>query len=274
MRVTKANLLELGVSAARVDRYLPDLRALLPEHDIDTPLRLAHFLAQVLHESGLLRIVEENLNYSAEGLRRIFPRYFTPAQAQRYARQPQAIASRVYGGRLGNGDEASGDGWRFRGRGLIQLTGRDNYRALADWLADDVVAAPDSVAARYAVHGAVFYWTRRVDQRPRRRRRRARGDPADQRRLHRACPSAYACSTPPSARSRTRRRPRWWTPPTSSPPRSSTCATRRASRPRPASRRLPQGTPVAVLEPAADGWVRVRVVSADRSSRDSSTRHS
>ena len=164
--MTRTNLLELGVSAARVDRYLSDLRALLPKHDIDTPLRLAHFLAQVLHESGLLRIVEENLNYSAEGLLRVFPRYFTPAQAQRYARQPQAIANRVYGGRLGNGDEASGDGWRFRGRGLIQLTGRDNYPALADWLADDVVAAPDRVAKRDAVHGAVFYWRGARDQPP------------------------------------------------------------------------------------------------------------
>src|SRR5512135_482328 len=131
MRVTSAILTELGVTAARADRYLPDLQALLPQHGIDTPLRVAHFLAQVLHESGLLRIVEENLNYSAEGLRRVFPKYFTAAQAQGYARQPQAIANRVYGSRLGNGDEASGDGYRYRGRGLIQLTGKANYRAFA-----------------------------------------------------------------------------------------------------------------------------------------------
>ena len=153
-------LKELGVSSQDAEQYIRDLEEVLPKHGItDSKLRLAHFFAQVLHESGLLRIVEENLNYSAEGLLRVFPRHFTPAQAQRYARQPQAIANRVYGGRLGNGDEASGDGWRFRGRGLIQLTGRQNYRAFAEWVGDPrVMDDPDLVSSEYAVHSAVFFW--------------------------------------------------------------------------------------------------------------------
>jgi predicted chitinase len=260
MRVTKANLLELGVSAARVDRYLPDLRALLPTHDIDTSLRVAHFLAQVLHESGLLRIVEENLNYSAEGLRRVFPRYFTAAQAQRYARRPQAIANRVYGGRLGNGDEDSGDGWRYRGRGLIQLTGRSNYRAFAEWLDVDVVAAPDRVAGEFAVHGAVFFWTLRSLNDPadaddvREVTRRINGGfigLPERMRLLDAAKRALAHETPE---------------PVVVGATHVVIATqlnlRNAPRVAPSTRlaTLPQGTAVAVLADAGDGWVRVRVV--------------
>lgn len=159
MPITKRILTELGVSATRADAHLSDLAALLPEHGIDTPLRLAHFLAQVLHESGLLSVVEENLRYTtASRLRAIFPTYFTPAQAAQYAGSAQAIGNRVYANRLGNGDEASGDGYRYRGRGLIQLTGKANYRRFGEWIGDDVVASPDLVKSTYPVHCAVFFW--------------------------------------------------------------------------------------------------------------------
>lgn len=90
---------------------------------------------------------------------RVFPRYFRDTPVNEYARNPQRIANRVYGNRMGNGDEASGDGYRYRGRGLIQLTGKNNYRAFSNWINDDVVANPDLVASKYAVHSAVFYWS-------------------------------------------------------------------------------------------------------------------
>lgn len=160
MRLTKAVLTGLGVTSERADKYLAALNEALAAHAIDTPLRVAHFLAQVLHESGKMRWVEENLNYSADGLRAVFSKYFNDAEAREYARNPERIANRTYGNRMGNGDEASGDGYRYRGRGLIQLTGKDNYRAFSDWIHDDdVVSNPDLVADKYAVHSAVYYWS-------------------------------------------------------------------------------------------------------------------
>lgn len=114
----------------RLDDFIKTFNEWNNRFGINTPLRVAHFLATVWHESGALRFVEENLNYSESGLRKVFPRYFpTAALAARYARRPQAIANRVYANRMGNGNEASGDGWRFKGRGLIQITGRANYLA-------------------------------------------------------------------------------------------------------------------------------------------------
>ena len=101
------------------------------DYEINTPERMAAFIAQVAHESGQLTAVKENLNYSADGLMRIFKKYFTPALAAQYARKPEKIASRVYANRMGNGPEESGDGWKYRGRGLIQLTGKDNYTKFA-----------------------------------------------------------------------------------------------------------------------------------------------
>ena len=156
-------LKELGVSSQDAEQYIRDLEEVLPKHGItDSKLRLAHFFAQVLHESGCLRFDMENLNYSAEGLRRVFGKYFkTQEDCAACARQPERIANRVYANRIGNGDEASGDGWRFRGRGLIQLTGRQNYRAFAEWVGDPrVMDDPDLVASEYAVHSAVFFWDR------------------------------------------------------------------------------------------------------------------
>ena len=103
----------------------------------------------------------ENLNYSAARLREVFPTRFTPAQAAAYANQPIRIGNRVYAGRLGNGDEKSGDGYRFRGRGLIQLTGRANYARFSAFVGDDVVRAPGRVATMYAVESAVYFWSTR-----------------------------------------------------------------------------------------------------------------
>lgn len=108
------------------------LTAAMDEFEINTPLRQAAFIANVGHESAHLTRLVENLNYSAEGLLRTFPKYFTSSEAALYARQPERIANRVYANRMGNGDEASGDGWRHRGAGAIQTTGADNQRAVAD----------------------------------------------------------------------------------------------------------------------------------------------
>ena len=157
MKIKKNWLKSLGVNDARVEQYLPDLKSVLPQYDIDTPLRLAHFLSQILHESGKMCFVEENLNYSAKGLRAIFSKYFTPAQAQAYARKKKKIGSRVYANRMGNGDEESGEGYRYRGRGLIQLTGKNNYKKFSRWIEQDVVAQPDLVASQFAVHSAVYF---------------------------------------------------------------------------------------------------------------------
>ena len=148
MRIKEHLLIGIGVTKARTDKFLPDLNDALSEHQIDTPLRIAHFFAQVLHESGRMKYVEENLNYSEQALFRVFRKYFTPSQAKVYARKPEMIGSRVYAGRMGNGDEASRDGYSYRGRGLIQLTGKNNYRKFSQWIGEDVVAQPDFVASK------------------------------------------------------------------------------------------------------------------------------
>ena len=137
---------------------LPDVVA---KFGINTPLRLAHFLAQCSHESGNFKLVRENLNYSAEGLRKIFNKYFpTDAIAQQYARQPQKIANRVYASRMGNGNEASGDGYKYSGKGYIQLTGKDNYKAFSDFIGEDCVANPELVATKYPLTSAGFFFNR------------------------------------------------------------------------------------------------------------------
>lgn len=154
-------LVEMGVAREDGLQYIDDLLEMLPRYGIAaSKVRLAHFFSQVLHESGSMRFVTENLNYSAKALRLIFAKYFqTDAEAEKYARQPERIANRVYAKRMGNGSESSGDGWRYRGRGFIQLTGKKNYQAFADWIQDDrVVEQPEIVATDYAVQSAVFYW--------------------------------------------------------------------------------------------------------------------
>lgn len=125
---------------------------------INTPLRLAHFLAQCAHESAEFKAREENLNYSAAGLKKVFAKYFPGNLAESYARQPEKIASRVYGGRMGNGDEASKEGYKYRGRGYIQLTGKDNYSAFSNSTSDDILNNPDLVASKYPLLSAAWFW--------------------------------------------------------------------------------------------------------------------
>ena len=121
-----------------------------------TPVQAAHFFAQTAHESGNFKAFSENLNYSAEGLLRIFPKYFDQATANKYARQPEKIANRVYANRMGNGDEASGEGHKYKGRGALQLTGKSNYKDFADWLGKTI--DPNAVADEYAFESAKYFF--------------------------------------------------------------------------------------------------------------------
>lgn len=138
---------------------IPDCAA---KFGIDSPLRLAHFLAQCAHESAEFKALEENLNYSADGLKKVFSKYFPGDLANGYARQPEKIASRVYANRMGNGDEASKEGYKYRGRGYIQLTGKDNYSAFAKAIGDDVVTNPDWVKTKYPLLSAAWFWNTRA----------------------------------------------------------------------------------------------------------------
>lgn len=126
--------------------------------NITNVLRLAHFLAQCAHESGGFKIVSENLNYSNDRLKVIFPKYFPGSLSESYANNAVKIGSRVYANRMGNGDEASGDGYKFRGRGYIQLTGKSNYTSFAKFIGEDTVANPDLVAAKYPLASAAFFF--------------------------------------------------------------------------------------------------------------------
>jgi putative chitinase len=126
-----------------------------------TPIRAAHFFAQTSHETGGFKAFSENLNYSAQGLQGIFGKYFPGNLEESYARQPEKIANRVYASRMGNGNEASGDGWKFRGRGALQLTGKANYEAFAKYLGNnEVLENPDLVATKYSFESAMFFFER------------------------------------------------------------------------------------------------------------------
>lgn len=126
-----------------------------------TPVRAAHFFAQTAHETGGFKAFSENLNYSAKGLQGIFGKYFPGTLEESYARQPEKIANRVYASRMGNGDEASGDGWKYRGRGALQLTGKSNYKAFAEYLKKpELLDTPDLVATTYAFESAMFFFDR------------------------------------------------------------------------------------------------------------------
>ena len=140
------------------DKVIEQIPDTAKKFNITTPLRLAHFLSQCGHESGGFRLVNENVNYSATGLKGIFGKYFPGNLAESYARQPQKIASRVYGGRMGNGAESTGDGYKFRGRGYIQLTGKDNYTRFGRFIGEDTVANPDLVATKYPLASAAFFF--------------------------------------------------------------------------------------------------------------------
>ena len=128
------------------------------QFEINTALRLAHFLAQCAHESGEFKVIEENLNYSPKRLKTVFPKYFPNNLAESYAFQPEKIASRVYGNRMGNGDEASKDGYKYRGRGYLQLTGKDNYNAFANAVNGDVLDNPDLVKSIYPLFCSAWFW--------------------------------------------------------------------------------------------------------------------
>jgi putative chitinase len=124
-----------------------------------TPTAAAHFFGQTAHETGGFTIFLENLNYSAEGLQKTFPKYFPGTLEESYAKNPQKIANRVYASRMGNGNEASGDGWKFRGRGALQLTGKDNYTAFSKYLQKpEIITNPDLVATLYSFESAIFFF--------------------------------------------------------------------------------------------------------------------
>ena len=151
-----------NVNKSRLDEFVAALNMWLLHYGINSDLRIAHFLSQCMHESGELKYVEENLNYSAQNLRKVFGKYFkTDADAAAYARKPQQIANRVYANRMGNGNEASGDGWKYRGRGVIQLTGRSNYLnyKVSDLCIGDPVTNPDALAKfPEAYKSAMWFW--------------------------------------------------------------------------------------------------------------------
>ena len=140
------------------DSVLAQIPDAAKKFNITTNLRLAHFLAQCSHESGDFKLVNENLNYSAQGLKTIFGKYFPGNLSELYARQKEKIGSRVYASRMGNGDEASKEGYKFRGRGFIQLTGKTNYEKFSTFIGEDCVANPDLVASKYPLASAAFFF--------------------------------------------------------------------------------------------------------------------
>lgn len=147
------------------DTVIAQIPAVIDTFGVNTSLRLAHFLAQCGHESGGFRLTQENLNYSAKGLMGIFKKYFLKAdktldtaKAAAYERKPEKIANLVYASRMGNGPESSGDGFKFRGRGYIQLTGKSNYAAFDLAVEDDILANPDLVSTKHALASAAWFW--------------------------------------------------------------------------------------------------------------------
>ena len=126
--------------------------------NITTPLRLSHFLAQCGHESGGFKALVENLNYGSKGLLGTFPKYFNITTATQYERKPEMIASKVYGGRMGNGPESTKDGWKFRGRGYIQLTGKNNYMAFDKFVTENILENPELVATKYPLMSAAWFF--------------------------------------------------------------------------------------------------------------------
>jgi putative chitinase len=142
------------------DAVIAQIPSVMTTFKIDTALRLSHFLAQCGHESAGFKAIQENLNYGAKGLLGIFKKYFpTEAKALQYERKPEKIANLVYGSRMGNGDEASGDGYKFRGRGYIQLTGKNNYAAFGKAINEDITANPDLVSTKYPLLSAAWFWS-------------------------------------------------------------------------------------------------------------------
>lgn len=146
---------------SHAEKYFEVMKGACKAFDINTELRLAAFFAQVGHESASLSTIEENLNYSATGLRNVFGKYFKSDQdAANYARKPMLIANRVYASRMGNGSELSGEGWKFRGRGLIQLTGKNNYKLISDYFEEDFISNPDKLLEPvWCALSACWFWS-------------------------------------------------------------------------------------------------------------------
>jgi putative chitinase len=157
---TEAKLKQILVGSPHVDQWFLALEEILPDYEIDTPNRVAAWLGQTAHESGGYRALRENLNYSASGLNGIFKKYFpTIESAKPYERQPEKIANKIYASRMGNGPESSGDGFRYRGRGLIQLTGKSNYQSFADSIEEtleDTIMFLETYEG--AVQSACWFW--------------------------------------------------------------------------------------------------------------------
>ena len=158
--LTKEQLAQLIHGNPYVDHWHHAMERCLPDYDINTPPRVAMFLAQCIHESGGFKFLKENLNYRAASLMKVWPRYFPTMEiAQQYANKQEMIANRAYGGRMGNGPEQTGDGWKFCGRGLIQLTGRNNYQAFADSIETDIEEIPAYLQTfEGAVQSACWFW--------------------------------------------------------------------------------------------------------------------
>jgi putative chitinase len=157
--ITTAILQDLGASWRHAAQYVAPLNATAERFQINSPRRVACWLGQLAHESASFSRVVENLNYSAAGLLKTFPKYFDADLAEEYARNPARIASRVYGGRMGNGSEATRDGWHYRGRGLIQITGRENYQRCGDALGVDLIKRQSLLEQpMYAALSAGWYW--------------------------------------------------------------------------------------------------------------------
>ena len=141
------------------DVVLKEIPSVTIKFGIDTPIRLSHFLGQCAHESGNFKFTSENLNYSTKGLLTIFPKYFKqPGLADAYARNPERIASRVYGDRMGNGSEGTHDGWTYRGRGYIQLTGKSNYSSFDKFVDDDIMLNPNLVSIKYPLLSSAWFF--------------------------------------------------------------------------------------------------------------------
>jgi len=159
MAITQQQLAQILPGNPYVEHWCDALNKILPDYDITTSQRTAAFLAQCAHESGGFTALHENLNYKAESLCKVWPRYFNTSNANDYAHQPEKIACRAYAGRMGNGDEASGDGWSYCGRGLIQLTGKNNYQAFADSIQTDISQIPAYLQTfEGAIQSACWFW--------------------------------------------------------------------------------------------------------------------
>lgn len=161
LTITKDQVEQLLHGNPDIDEWSSAMSLLFPKYEINTPARIAGFVAQCGHESQNFKTLEENLNYSAEGLNRTFPKYFVKAgrDAQAYHRQPEKIANVVYANRMGNGDTASGEGWKFRGRGVIQLTGKDNYSRFAKYVGKSIDDTIEYLKTKQgALESACWFW--------------------------------------------------------------------------------------------------------------------